>query len=418
MPVVRSRTGMGQGGACNKCSDVSINNKNAPRGLEETSSEEEEEDEEPSEEEDDGGEEANEARSAAELALQDGLKRGKTSTFKEAIEHATALGLDEEKISLAEKKLEEHKGFRRREAFEAELHDFLRTDANDIAGCEEKINQGKEYGVNEKLLKPLQDRIAELELMKDLRPDEVEQAKQFLELCTRRFVASCATAKGRDVELVDLVSGKKQKVVLKLDLTLKNLMVAGPSSGDLKCKVSDVSTSYAANAEKVKDTDGFAQLDQADRDNAVAVVLPSAGPWCFVESNKAKQDEFIVAFQVFNGLPAAGSGDTGGGETGGGETGGGKISPRAPSKKKTMDKKKEAAAEEEEATGESNLRQSAEGDADDVANPVSPRKAGKKATRDAKSPASKKKEDKLPDEKPPPPPPPVEEEGNNEEAEE
>merc|ERR1711934_376721 len=290
-----------------------------------------------------------EEKRGAELALEDGLKRGKTSTFKEAIEHATAIGLEDEKIQMAEKKLEDHKAFRRREAFEAELHDFLRTeDAEDIDSCKDKLSQGKEYGVGDKVLKLLQDQILHLELMKDLNAEEIEQAKLFLELCTRRFVASCV-AKGRDVEWIDLESGSKHKVVVKMDLTLKNFTVAGPPAGDLSCKVDDIMTQRAVDSAEVSSKNGFSQLADADRENSVALMLKSGnGPWCFRESTRAKQDEFLVAFQVFNGLMPAPVRTN-------------KRSPRLSPRSPRLSAR------------ESNLRNAAEGE--EPTSPVSPRKS-------------------------------------------
>lgn len=400
---------MGQGGACNRCSDVNKASTSAVKALDEVSSEEEDAGEasEGSDEDEGAEEEAQEEeKRAAELSLQDTLKRGKTSTFKEAIDHAAALGIEEEKIQLAEKKLEDHKAFRRREAFEAELHDFLRTEeANDIANCEEKLTQGKEYGVSEKSLKALQDRILELELMKELNKDEIEQAKMFLELCTRRFVASCV-AKGRDLQWIDLESGTKHKVVAKMDLTLKNFTVAGRPDGDISCKVDEVTAKRAVDAQEVSQKKGFSKLADADRENSVAVVLQSgSGPWCFLEASRPKQDEFIVAFQVFNGLMPA---------------------PAGSSTKTKASSPKGSPKGEAEDGEKSNLREAAEGEDDaGTNNPISPsipekkeKKSAGKSKRKSEKDKEAKEEDKPPEEKPPPPPPPLEEEENEGAAEE
>lgn len=411
---------MGQGGgACNKCSDVSLN-KNAPtRGLDESSSEGEGEDEEEAEEEDSDGENEQsleEEKKNAEHVLQEGLRRGKTGAFTEAIEHATALGLDEDKIQLAEKKLEDHKAFRRREAFEAELHEFLRSeDAADKEQCEEKLAQGREYGVGEKVLKPVLDRIAELELMLPLKPDEIELTKQFLEICTRRFVASCI--KGRDLHWVDLDSGGKQKSVMKIDLTLKNLTVAGPP-GDLACKVSNVVARRGIEAAEVIN----GKLDDADCDNAVVLELVDGkGPWCFLEATKAKQDEFVCGCQVLNGLVPVGGRKSQKSTTKQADSKQDKAGKKNDAKSKNAKQEKveeeeeaveDDAEEDEDAEANNAATIGSIGEDDDMLASASQSSSPKGKKKDKKD--KSKKADK-PAEKPPPPPPPLEEEEEEEE---
>jgi len=404
---------MGQGGACNRCSDVSLS-KNAPRALDDTDSEEEHEESEGSSEEEDHAskkvEEDKEAKRGAELALQDGLKRGKTSTFTEAIEHAQTVGLDEEKIQLAEKKLEDHKNFRRREAYEADLYDFLRSeDANDLQSCQDKISQGKEYGIGEKVLKSIEDHMLLLETKKELSADEIQQAKQFLELYTRRFVASCLM-KGRDVQWIDLETGSMHKVVLKMDVILKNFTVTGPPDGDLTCKVAEITTKRATDAAEVTAKNGFSQLADTDRATTVAVLLPSGkGPWCFLESSPAKQDEFIIAFQVFNGFATVSKTASGGKDK------------KVPAIKAAAEAPVDGEEAAEEPVAATDTLQSAEGGdkspKETTGNPISPR--GKKDPDSPKGKTKRKSKTEEPkEEKPPPLPPPVEETNEEEEAEE
>lgn len=401
---------MGQGGACNRCSDVSLN-KNAPKALDDTDSEEEPEESEGSSEEENHAEkkdeEDKEVKRGAELALQDGLKRGKTSTFTEAIEHSRAVGLDEEKIQLAEKKLEDHKNFRRREAFEADLYDFLRSEESlDLQSCQDKLVQGKEYGLGEKPLKSLQDHMLELETKRELNPDEVQQAKQFLELCTRRFVASCLM-KGRDVHWIDLETGSKHKVVLKMDVVLKNFSVTGPPNGDLTCKVDEITTKRAIDAAEVSAKSGFSKLGDTERSTTVAVLLPSGkGPWCFLEGSPAKQDEFIIAFQVFNGFGAVAKTSLGGKDN--------KV-PAIQAAAASPGDEDEAA--ERQISAVDTLPGGTEGGdispKEETGNPISPR-GGKKSPKGAKR---KSKTEEPKEEKPPPLPPPIEEEEEAVEAE-
>merc|ERR1712061_128284 len=129
------------GAAAAKCSDVTTGaGMGAAKPLDASSSEDEDgEEDDEEDDEDDDEDDTEDIRNDAELALQEGLKRGKTNVFKEVLDHAAALGIDEDKILKAEAKLEEHKANRRREAFEAELRAFLDTeDANDLKLCEEK----------------------------------------------------------------------------------------------------------------------------------------------------------------------------------------------------------------------------------------------------------------------------------------
>jgi len=284
-----------------KCSDVSFDKSGASKPLDASSSEEEEEDEEDDdedEEEDDG----DDMKTEAELALQEGPKRGKTCTFREVIDHANKIGLEEEKIKTAEAMLEQHKATRRREAYEAELRDFLDSDdSNDLVACQAKEKQGQNYGVTDKVLKPLRERILELEMSKDLGADEVEQAKAFLEKCSRRFVGSCA--KGREAVWIDINTAKKRKALLFIDLTLKNFKVQ-TSKGDESstCKVADVTAKKGYDVEEVVESKVFGTLSEADKENTVAFTGFTDGPWVFIEANKAKQDETMCAMIILNGI--------------------------------------------------------------------------------------------------------------------
>jgi len=291
----------GMGTAAAKCSDITKGGGlGAPKPLEASTSEEEHEEEGEEEEEDSEEEE----RAEAEAALQNGLKRGGTSTFKEAIDHATELGVDMELIAKAEAKLEEHKTKRRREAFEAELKDFLKGDeSRDLTACAEKLKQGAEYGVSEKALQPIRAKMSDLELNKELSADEVEKAKLFVEVCTRRFVASCLPGRevGRGTTLLDLHTGQKRKVVLKLDLALRDLRVQTPDGEDLHtCKVAGTFVRHASDVEGISSQAGFAKLPEEDVNNALIVMTVEEEPFCIVEDSRIKHDEILCAFAVLS----------------------------------------------------------------------------------------------------------------------
>jgi len=289
------------GGACSKCQDVQVGGKGlgAAKALEASDSEEDVEDESDGEDEDEG-DELEEEKGEAEQALLQKLKTGKTRIFKEAIDHATSLGLDEDKISKAEQKLEEHKALRRREAFEAELRDFLSGDEITMDACEEMLQKGKGYGVTEKVLKPLHEKAEELERLRELNTEELENAKRFLEACTRRFIASCV--KGRETTWIDLADGTKLKATAWLDLTLKNLRLTGISDDEIKtCKIADIAAKRALESDEVMELAGWEKLGDDEKENAVAVVGENDGPWCFVEASRQNQDEFICALAVLNG---------------------------------------------------------------------------------------------------------------------
>jgi len=224
---------------------------------------------------------------------------------------------------------------------------------------------------------------------------------------------------------VDLDSGGKQKSVMKIDLTLKNLTVAGPP-GDLACKVANVIAKRAAEAAEVVK----GKLDDAECEKAVVVELDDgSGPWCFLEGSKAKQDEFVCGCQVLNGLTPVG---------------GRKASKDAAKDKKTGSKTetkgknaKQTKADEEKAEDFDEEEEAAEDEADDeeleasklnasvgedddlaASQPEKTSPKGKKDKTKKDKKGDKEKTKKTPAEKPPPPPPPLEEEEEEEEVEE
>jgi len=271
------------------CSDV---NKQPDKGsitqLDKVDSEEEEEDEEEEEEEE-----------GADDAAKGG--RNRKSTFREVIDNTAAQGIDEEKILHAEEMLAQHKAMRRRQAFENGLQDFIDSEEGNILdNCEQKERDGLGMGVGDEVLQPLRDKIALLQLCRDLEADEIEQAKQFMESAYRHFLTSCL--RGRDLMWVDTNSGKKKKATANLDVTLKNFKILDGNGGLIStCKVKDVVAKRARDSEDMCDSDAFTSLSKGDQNNAVAVIGPDE-PWLLVESGPTKLDEFIIAFIVYNGV--------------------------------------------------------------------------------------------------------------------
>lgn len=234
------------------------------------------------------------------------MQRGKTSTFHEVIDHAKGIGIDPEKIKKAEAMLEQHKVIRRREAFEAEMRAFLEnSDSDDLVACEEKQRQGLSYGVSDKVLAPLRDKIADLQLNTDLLEDEVAQAKLFLEICTRRFVRSAV--KGRDVFWIDKLTGRRLKAVMYLDLVLKNIQVRNSKDEELGVlKFAEATAKRATNVDEIAETEVFTKLTEFDQSNAVAIMGPKE-PWLLLEPSRRSQDEFVIAFTVLNGVGLEGT---------------------------------------------------------------------------------------------------------------
>jgi len=216
------------------------------------------------------------------------------------IDHATAVGIAEDKIAKAEAALEQHKATRKREAFEAELRDFLESEeCEDLEACEEKEQQGIKFGVSDKGLAALREKIEDLNRRKDLADEEVAQAKLYLEVHCRRFVKSAV--KGRSGIWIDVASGKKQRVNLSLDLTLHNLTVT-KSSGDsaqlASCSLDRCSAVRASDTEEMQEAVG--QLSETELECAV-VIFGDSSPWLLVEEDAAKVDEIIVGVLMLGG---------------------------------------------------------------------------------------------------------------------
>eukprot|EP00747_Dinoflagellata_sp_TGD_P166077 gnl/TRDRNA2_/TRDRNA2_188324_c0_seq1.p1 gnl/TRDRNA2_/TRDRNA2_188324_c0~~gnl/TRDRNA2_/TRDRNA2_188324_c0_seq1.p1 ORF type:complete len:351 (+),score=111.02 gnl/TRDRNA2_/TRDRNA2_188324_c0_seq1:247-1299(+) len=288
------------GNVANKCSDMELNKMQglgAPKPLDASSSEGDD-DELGDEDEEDEEEDNDDAKLQAEKALAESLKRGKTTAFKEAIDYATSLGIDETKITMAEQKLEEHKNFRRKEAFEGELADFMDSDeANDIEACQDKLKTGKSYGCTEKTLKALMARIEELDKGKALSPAEVARIREYFEVATRKFVATCMM--GRDALFFDISSGAKSKATVMLDAPLKNLKVVGVGEEDMILKVSSAAARRAMDVDEVVGAGKFTDLKEEDQENAVAIV-GAGSTWVFIEDTRAKQDEYVCGLTVLN----------------------------------------------------------------------------------------------------------------------
>lgn len=291
------------GATFKRCSDIEVQKGlGAEKPLDASSSEEElEEDEEESEIEEDNSEEE---KSEVAAALTDVLKRGRTATFKEAIAHASSLGLDEEKIKKAELRLEQHKYQRQKEIFETELREFLDKDkdAIDLQSVIDMRTKAKEFGCAQDLIAPLDALHDQLDLGRELGESEVDKAREILECLTRSFVSQCVSTKGRAVTWVDLDAGKKQKAIAKLDLTLKNFRVY-VADEEFVCKLGELTCTRALDADV--DLGAFDQLKEDDRQNAVCLIgsgIPESDwPWCFVESDQWGQDEFLCGMMVLNG---------------------------------------------------------------------------------------------------------------------
>jgi len=349
------------GGVASRCSDVSMDKGGSAKPLDASSSEEddEEDDDEDEEDEEDDGEDQKEA----EAALHEGLKRGKTTAFKEVIDHATAIGIDEDKIMKAEAMLEQHKATRRREAFEQELVSFMDTpEAESLEKCEQRLRQGEGYGVTEKAMQPLVEKIEELKMQRDLGQDETLQAKNYLEACVRRFVA--AAVLGRSTTWVDQSSGKLQKVNLALDLALKYVKILSITGEVLQsAKLTDCVPKKPQDAEEIIESGAFEKLTDFQRELCVGLLGCADDPWIFVEDDIRKLDDFIVAFTVLNGI-------------------GLNDGPSSPKGKKGKDKDKKDKKKKEDSPRSPRASQSPRGDEDEEGL-VSPRRNRRNSTQHA-----------------------------------
>jgi len=286
------------GSATSKCSDVSHGNvKTNVKPLDASDSEEEEEEDDDEDEDDEGGDDE---RRNAEDVLNGGVQRGKEASFKEAIDHATSVGIDVDKILKAEAKLEEHKAVRRREAFESDIKDYLEEANQDVDACREKLANGKQHGVSEKLLAKLEERIEALDQNRELDSEEVEKARLLIERNTRKFVS--AAVQGRPVTWIDLDSGEKTSATLFIDLVLHNAKVIDESGAELG--FADLMKlrpkPSGAGDDVVVSKEGFQKLSDADKKLALCITH-SSDPWCLVEPNLDGRDEVLCGLMVVTG---------------------------------------------------------------------------------------------------------------------
>lgn len=296
------------GSVAAKCSDVEFApNLGAAKPLdaEDSASEDGDEDDEDEEDEEEAEAEAEEERREAEGALNDTvakLTRGRTTVLKEVIEHGIAVGIDEKQILKAEAKLEEHKLLRKREAYESELNDFMQgEDAMKLEAILDMIAQGEKLEVGAKVLEPLHERHKEILLSRDLEQGELKKAREFMELCARRFVGACV--RGRDTIWIDLRSGKRVNVHVFLDVTLKNMKVVRSEGGVplASAKLASLTARKGMEAEEVAELPGFTALKDSDKELSV-VMLTDGDPWLFVEFNTSRTDEFLIGVVILNGL--------------------------------------------------------------------------------------------------------------------
>eukprot|EP00927_Polykrikos_kofoidii_P076380 TRINITY_DN733_c2_g1_i1.p1 TRINITY_DN733_c2_g1~~TRINITY_DN733_c2_g1_i1.p1 ORF type:complete len:367 (+),score=90.84 TRINITY_DN733_c2_g1_i1:63-1163(+) len=291
------------GAAATKCSELNKASSIGVKPLEASSSEgEDDADEVYSEEDEDDEEDGDEIKEAAEDAINQGLRRGKTATFKEAIEHATSVGIDLEKIMKAEAKLEEHKQLRRREALEDDIREYLGDEANQtIEVCRDKLEASAAAGCSEKLLNQLKDRIAQLDLDRPLSQAEIRKCKDYVLGCTRRYASSVVL--GRATSWVDLDTGDLTAGTLKLDIVLSRVSVRDREGQELGA--CDLCTSLARRPEeneKVSSSSGFETLSSADRDRTLVVESgPYDDPWCLLEEDRSARDEAFCALMVLAG---------------------------------------------------------------------------------------------------------------------
>mmetsp|Transcript_693 Transcript_693/g.1187 ORF Transcript_693/g.1187 Transcript_693/m.1187 type:complete len:375 (+) Transcript_693:28-1152(+) len=292
------------GAAAAKCSEIvggNSNTVNAAKALEE---EEEAEEEEADEDEADAEEEAAEAaRKDAQDALKGGIVRGKTTAFREAIDHATSLGIDENMILKAEAALDDHKKTREREAFSEELAAFLETEeSHEIEPCEEILKKGEGISVTESVLKQLRDRIEDINLSRDLEEEELAKANAFVTSAATKWVASCL--KGRSCSWVNMANGKKEKALCLLDPAMRKLSVVqeGDRSELCSCMLASAMACGAAGHAKASGSSGFGKLKDEEQDCSIALNDKDGnGPWLLCESALELQVEFLLALAVLGG---------------------------------------------------------------------------------------------------------------------
>lgn len=239
------------------------------------------------------------------------LKRGKTMAMKEAITAAKKVGMEASKVEEAEKQLDSHKKRQRREEIEEEVKAFFQSQsAYDRLTCERLLRKAQQADVEEDVMWRLQERLNEIMITRDLEQSEIEQAREKLRQSCRSFVTAASSGGGHRTMFLDLNSGRKSAVLLRVDPPLNCLRLEPEETVDgleqSSVPLSSLTASVAKDDRAVSGTAGFNFLDV--QDGECAVLLRSqegendAENWCFVEASATQRDWLIEAVVVLSAI--------------------------------------------------------------------------------------------------------------------
>jgi len=239
------------------------------------------------------------------------LKRGKTMAMREAISAAKKANIEEKMVEEAEKQLDQHKKRQKREEIEQEVKAFFASaSAFDRLTCERLLKKAHAAEVDEEVSSKLQERLDEILITRELEQQEIELARERMRQSCRSFVTAASSGGGHRTMLLDLNSGRKNPVFLRVDPPLQCLQVDPEDTADGLPKSSVLLSSLTASVAKddraVSGTAAFNFLDVADAECAVLCRSEDGDKdpesWCFVEQSATQRDLLIEAVVVLSAI--------------------------------------------------------------------------------------------------------------------
>mmetsp|Transcript_94936 Transcript_94936/g.188021 ORF Transcript_94936/g.188021 Transcript_94936/m.188021 type:complete len:311 (+) Transcript_94936:103-1035(+) len=237
------------------------------------------------------------------------LKRGKTMAMQEAILTAKKVNIEASKVEEAERQLDQHKRKQRREEMDTEAKAFFASaSAWDRLTCERLLRKAQQADANNDIISKLQDRLNDILITRELEHQEIEQARERLRESCRSFVAAASSGGGHRTMLLDLNSGRRIAVLLRVDPPLQFLQLepedkaAGLDQSSVS--LSSLTASVAKEDKAVSGTAGFNFLDIDDAKCAVLCRSQDGDNdpemWCFVEKSATQRDWLIEAVVVLS----------------------------------------------------------------------------------------------------------------------
>jgi len=230
------------------------------------------------------------------------LKRGKTMAMKEAISTAKKVGLENSKITEAERRLDEHKKQQRREEVQQEIEQFSQSAAyKDISMVDKMIKKATDADCDADVIKKLQQHLEELFITRNLEDDEIWCAREYLKQSCREFVLAATKGFGRPVTVLKLEDGTKAPANLALDPPLQNASLVYEDGTAVQVPLVSLNPLRGKDDKKVSKSVGFQRIDKEERECVVSFSYDEngkSGMWCIVEPTALKRDRLFEAVLV------------------------------------------------------------------------------------------------------------------------